>query len=256
MSNPASDPQRAGYARGVGGDVSTTGETAAEPRQMYTCRMCRRVVFSDKDLENHQTAQQGFHRRKVDSVSTLVYCSLPYCSAMIAYKYRYFSKHDINSITSASPVVTCCAMGFHLSVGRCICFFAHGRGRGDRSRRRCYILPAHNSLVSHICKPVCVVNVFSERDTLKRGTRALLRTFSEAYDASIYVQSSGGCSCRVKQLVDARLYLYNRRRTSYPVFTACRYHVPERPYDPAGTMRQYTFDVRKLESSELYTLFF
>lgn len=36
-----------------------------EGEVVYTCRMCRRVVFAQTDIEDHEAATHGFHRRKV-----------------------------------------------------------------------------------------------------------------------------------------------------------------------------------------------
>lgn len=36
-----------------------------QPANVYTCKMCRRVVFGEDDVEGHEAAQQSFHRRKV-----------------------------------------------------------------------------------------------------------------------------------------------------------------------------------------------
>lgn len=37
--------------------------------QVYTCRMCRRVVFTENELESHETAQQGFRKRKASNTT-------------------------------------------------------------------------------------------------------------------------------------------------------------------------------------------
>lgn len=39
--------------------------THGSPAQVYTCRLCRRVLFSEQELEIHEAAQQSFRRRKV-----------------------------------------------------------------------------------------------------------------------------------------------------------------------------------------------
>lgn len=33
--------------------------------RVYSCRMCRRAIFTEGDIETHEVAQQSFHRRKV-----------------------------------------------------------------------------------------------------------------------------------------------------------------------------------------------
>lgn len=33
--------------------------------RVYSCRMCRREIFTEGDIETHEVAQQSFHRRKV-----------------------------------------------------------------------------------------------------------------------------------------------------------------------------------------------
>ena len=55
---------------GGGGGVvqATAGQATAEKGEgevVYTCRMCRRVVFAGRDIEDHETAKHSFHRRKV-----------------------------------------------------------------------------------------------------------------------------------------------------------------------------------------------
>lgn len=42
-------------------------ETAekGEGEVVYTCRMCRRVVFAKRDIQDHEAATHSFHRRKV-----------------------------------------------------------------------------------------------------------------------------------------------------------------------------------------------
>lgn len=64
----------------TGADVGVNNVEEAEGQgqekaRVYTCRICRRVVFAEADLENHQTAQQGFCRRKVCLTPTTVFCN-------------------------------------------------------------------------------------------------------------------------------------------------------------------------------------
>lgn len=55
----------------LAGVVSQQEERDVEPLaantadQQYLCRMCRRVVFAEGEVESHEAAQQSFHRRKV-----------------------------------------------------------------------------------------------------------------------------------------------------------------------------------------------
>lgn len=54
---------------GGGGVVQAAAsqETAnnGEGEAVYTCRLCRRVVFAKRDIQDHETATHSFHRRKV-----------------------------------------------------------------------------------------------------------------------------------------------------------------------------------------------
>lgn len=64
----------------TGADVGVNNVEEAEGQgqekaRVYTCRICRRVVFAEADLENHQTAQQGFCRRKSKGVTSAGVCS-------------------------------------------------------------------------------------------------------------------------------------------------------------------------------------
>lgn len=48
-----------------GNATPTDAVVEDDEARVYTCRMCRRVVFAEAEVESHQAAQQHFHRRKV-----------------------------------------------------------------------------------------------------------------------------------------------------------------------------------------------
>ncbi|CAM9298648.1 unnamed protein product [Choristocarpus tenellus] len=90
----------------------------AEER-IYSCRMCRRTLFTKDSLENHQIAQQGFNRRKIKGTSSKAACS----SHFLAERQKWMGEMTRLEGKVTCPNTTCGArLGSYSWTGsQCSC---------------------------------------------------------------------------------------------------------------------------------------
>ena len=80
---------------------ASSGETAED--DVYCCRMCRRTIFTQGEVETHEVARQSFHRRKVRVTTTGLSGSLAPPLSCLYCTVQHFPKQHRYDRTEYTP---------------------------------------------------------------------------------------------------------------------------------------------------------